>query len=402
MNKADIIQAAFRIWGRDLYQTTSLTQLARELGVSKPALYRHFKNKQTLLDAMYASFFDEYAALIKAGYERVLTARNKKEGLFNMVRTLAVYYTGNVYAFIFSLVQVYGSLEDDNLRNELAFRGVDLNRFLSLYVETSEYPPMLQMLTATTMFWTACFHKNAGSLETPPSESRIRTDIAFLEAKLSRGLGLRREQVEAIDYGALEQAVFAAGFEDAENDALLRAVAGAVAEAGPWQASMEMVARRSGLSKSGLYAHFKSRRDMLNRFFLTEFDRILTYAEANIHKSTVPEEQLYLWILSIANYFRTHPELLAALDWLRTRRIDLGLTAPPRLHMIFWDIKLDMFPPPEEAPSSPDWFPQWIIFMIINTPIGVGGGGGGGAEIPDNSVRILYRFITLGLEGFDP
>jgi AcrR family transcriptional regulator len=45
---------------------------------------------------------------------------------------------------------------------------------------------------------------------------------------------------------------------------------------------MEMVARRSGLSKSGLYAHFKNKQDMLNRFFITEFTRIANYAKAQI------------------------------------------------------------------------------------------------------------------------
>jgi AcrR family transcriptional regulator len=38
MTKQDIIKAAFRAWGRELYQTMSLTQIADELNVTKPAL----------------------------------------------------------------------------------------------------------------------------------------------------------------------------------------------------------------------------------------------------------------------------------------------------------------------------------------------------------------------------
>jgi AcrR family transcriptional regulator len=398
MTKADIIRAAFRIWGRGLYQTTSLTQLARELGVSKPALYRHFKNKQALLDGMYACFFDEYTACIKAGYERALTAENKKEGFLAMSQALADYYCKNVYAFVFSLFQVYGCREHDNVLAELTVRGIDLRLFISRCEEPGVYPPKIQMLAATVTFWLAHFHKNAGSFEKTPSNHQIEAVLASLEQKLAGGLGLNRERIDAIDYEALEQAVLREGFAAAENDELLRAVAGAVAEAGPWNASMDMVAQRSGLSKSGLYAHFKSRRDMLSRFFLTEFDRILAYIEANVCKSAAPEEQLYLVILSIANYFRIRPEFMAALDWLRTRRIDLGLTPPLRLYTVFSDIKLEAFKPQGDIMElSPDW----IMFMSINTLMRYRDEKNL-SEIPDNCFRVLFRFITLGLGGFDP
>ncbi|MDR0472401.1 MAG: TetR/AcrR family transcriptional regulator [Treponema sp.] len=40
MTKNDIIKAAFRVWGREFYQTASLSELALELGASKAALYR--------------------------------------------------------------------------------------------------------------------------------------------------------------------------------------------------------------------------------------------------------------------------------------------------------------------------------------------------------------------------
>ena len=48
MNKDDIISAAFRAWGREGYRKMSLTDVASELGVTKPALYRHFGDKERL------------------------------------------------------------------------------------------------------------------------------------------------------------------------------------------------------------------------------------------------------------------------------------------------------------------------------------------------------------------
>jgi AcrR family transcriptional regulator len=184
---------------------------------------------------------------------------------------------------------------------------------------------------------------------------------------------------------------------------------------------MEMVAQRSGLSKSGLYAHFKSKQDMLAQLFLAEFGRIATYAELNIGASAVPEEQLYLAIISIADYLRSRPEILVALDWIKTRRLTLGhYTFPVQIYRFITNIKLDAFREEQndkagDAETPSDRLAQWILFLIINTlirwphPVREWGGAQGPqplrslvfTEIPNDSFRILYRFIARGLKGFD-
>jgi len=79
MTKVEVIEAAFKAWGREFYLNTSLSQVARELGVSKPALYRHFCSKQALLDAMTGHFFDDFADFIREGYEKALETGDSGE-----------------------------------------------------------------------------------------------------------------------------------------------------------------------------------------------------------------------------------------------------------------------------------------------------------------------------------
>ncbi|MFA6508713.1 MAG: helix-turn-helix domain-containing protein, partial [Treponemataceae bacterium] len=52
MNKDDIISAAFKAWGREGYRKMSLSDVAAELSVTKPALYRHFRDKDVLFTEM--------------------------------------------------------------------------------------------------------------------------------------------------------------------------------------------------------------------------------------------------------------------------------------------------------------------------------------------------------------
>ncbi|GHT88503.1 hypothetical protein FACS1894137_16850 [Spirochaetia bacterium] len=276
-------------------------------------------------------------------------------------------------------------------------------------------------------------------MDTTAGDAEIERFISFVEGVISQGLGFDKKLVDALDFEALEKPGTYPMPPEGENEALLKAVASAVAEAGPWNASMEMVARRSGLSKSSLYAHFKNKADMLGRMFFTEFDRIVDYAELGKSRSGVPEEQFYLAMAAIVNYLRSRPEILIALDWVRTRRLDLGIHAPPsRIYRIFADIKLKGAG--EDGPEltgetgvslqgetgvslqsetggsltgetgvsltgetgvslQGETLAQWILFLIVNTlmrrPEGMSF-----SEVPNESFRILYRFIVLGIEGW--
>jgi AcrR family transcriptional regulator len=241
----------------------------------------------------------------------------------------------------------------------------------------------------------------------------VKAALDRVEGLVKKGLQMDGRKISALDFQRLEKQ--AAGFvgENKEDDALLKAVAEAVAEAGPWDASMEMVARRSGLSKSGLYAHFKNKQDMLAQLFIAEFSKIVNFAKAQIETTEAHDEQLYLAIISIVYYLRSRPEIFVAMDWIKTRQLDLGKAMPGRLYRIIRSIKLE--PIRKYDQHFIFWAAQWVLFMIVNTlalwPSRAGKYSATGtdekawtksaAEVPNESSRVLFRFISLGLEGFN-
>jgi AcrR family transcriptional regulator len=176
--------------------------------------------------------------------------------------------------------------------------------------------------------------------------------------------------VDALDYKGLEDKVTGIGLRIEENE-LLHSVAEAVACAGPWGVSMEMVAKISGLSKSGLYAHFKNKRDMLFQLFATEIERIIGFAEESMKFSPVPAERLYLAIFSIGDYLRSRPDVLIALDWLRTRRIEFPEPAedkvPSRLYRIFRGLQVSPDVKGRFRNAEGDWIPAWILFLEVTS-----------------------------------
>jgi len=392
MTRDDIIRAAFKVWGRELYRTTSLNDIARELGVSKTALYRHFKDKDSILEAMEAAYFDDCAAFIKGGCDRAASAASRREAHLIAMRTIAEYFLRNSEAFIFSLARVFDKSDKRTVSEEFRKRGVDFGQMVQKPGETASYPSKMQLILATLFFCIAYFHHQNYEKGENPTEEAVKASLFQMEERIGKGLRLDAQRISALDYENIEKRAAATVYEDTEDNALLRAVAEAVAEAGPWNATMEMVAKRSGLSKSGLYAHFKSKQDMLDRLFVTEFNRIANFARAQIDTYDAVEAQLYHAIISIVYYLRSRPEILVAIDWIKTRQMELGKGVSDEIFRIIGDLKL-------EAIRGMDLLllgeiAHWILFMIVNTlawrPI---------KEIPNESFRFLYNFISLGLEG---
>lgn len=133
MRRDDIIRAAFTVWGKDLYRTTSLSDVARALGVTKPALYRHFKNKDALMEALYEDFFDRYAAYLRLSVlPEDFFALDKTEKVVRIVRTIGEYYLRQWGDFVFSCTMVLGNpKEKHGMASEMSRRGFRMEEIVS-------------------------------------------------------------------------------------------------------------------------------------------------------------------------------------------------------------------------------------------------------------------------------
>jgi AcrR family transcriptional regulator len=174
-----------------------------------------------------------------------------------------------------------------------------------------------------------------------------------------------------------------------------------VAAVGPWSASMAMVAEKSGLSKSGLYAHFASKRDMLCQLFIGEFEDVIRRAQAVSRMSDVPEEQLYLAIRVIEGFLTSEPEFLAAISALKTRRIDFNeMSSLSKDTHEYHSRLLQVFSCVKNASGEAmidETIASVILFILmdilIQKPAHMDY-----KSIPNESFRIFYRFIALGIE----
>jgi len=402
MTKIEIINAAFRVWGRNFYRKTSLSQLASELKVSKPALYRHFANKQALNDAMTEKFLDDFASSIRGDFENALLEKDADRGISIVLGTISNFFARNAYALIFSLIKIYDrNLDTHTIVKHLKSRSIDM-AVLQIVIEKkySGGEKLIRLVFATLTFLMSHFHKTKKSMCKHPSDEEIKSITSAIDRTVKKGIGFSENET-AINFENLEKQIDESGKTiNPQIEPFFKAVAQAVAEAGPWDVSMDMVAKKLGLSKSSLYGHFKNKKEMLRLLFVTEFKRIIEFARNGISLSSKTAEQLYLGIFSIAVYLRSRPEILIAMDWIRTRKLDLG--KPDKNFEIFRlfediDIKTEQNTTEEDKQR----ISHWILFLLINiltNPIRTEKKSR--VEVKNNDIRLLYKFITLGLGGF--
>lgn len=154
---------------------------------------------------------------------------------------------------------------------------------------------------------------------------------------------------------------------------------------------------------------------MLSRLFITEFGRIIAFAKQGMSLSSQAAEKLYLGIYTISVYLRARPEILVAIDWIRTRRLDLGKPFKRRENfLLFEDIDINL-PDGEKQHTS-----SWILFLLVNVLIQSAPHNAdfdkrmtwlcdglcvpADNNISDNAhndyIRLLFKFIMRGLGGF--
>ena len=76
--KENILMAALHLFARDGYEAVSVSTIAGELGITKGALYKHYKNKRDISDSIVAlSFFsDRVEEIIRATKRNILLAND--------------------------------------------------------------------------------------------------------------------------------------------------------------------------------------------------------------------------------------------------------------------------------------------------------------------------------------
>lgn len=325
LKKKQIIETAFKVWGEEFFYTTSLASLAKELGISKTALYRYFKNKESLIDEMRLVFMELHRKICE---EMTAEAEGKsfqeRLKLFHdkFLRFYGEHYWYYRFAFIFLLPHTeegfhqieeirrlqHGMFPADQLRQEFGWNEQEVNavqRFI---------------------FSVGTFLLNRGNIKEIEEISQLTSEqLLNLNGKLVLKGMHGPAKVHVPDFEKVEKQCRLELSDLLPKDLLFAAISKVVAEEGLWDASLEKIARAAGMSKSSLYFHFQSRNEMLWRMIDRERHQLgKLFLERSAQLQTV-EERVYAYFAIFAWYLARRPEFLAVLNWFRFQQFHIKI-----------------------------------------------------------------------------
>jgi AcrR family transcriptional regulator len=126
-----LVQAALREAEQGGPEAISIKALAKELGVSQPAPYRHFADREALLQAVTAEAFRQFNAILRAAIDKA-SKRSKLSHFAQAALEFGLRRNG-IYRLMFASRTMACSAEDSELR-------LAAHETMGLLVESFEAP----------------------------------------------------------------------------------------------------------------------------------------------------------------------------------------------------------------------------------------------------------------------
>ena len=85
--KENIVKTALELFLQNGYEKTSMSDIAREVGITKPAIYHHFKNKDQLFHEVLSFFFEEMGKWSRSRFGSCKTLKDLLKTFFQSLKS---------------------------------------------------------------------------------------------------------------------------------------------------------------------------------------------------------------------------------------------------------------------------------------------------------------------------
>lgn len=307
--RQEIIDAAFAL-AADTAKW-SLSDVASRIGVSKTALYRHFKNRAEIETLMDERLVDDIAVAIETAGNDAPSVRAAAMRLFRVRQG---------YLYRIMLLSSENGDFADALTKRLVAKSARVAAFLSGY-ETLPKAAQTALETTVIKNWISIL------IASYPVKDAERLQAGLLEA-LETGIpSLAIPEDARLD--ELDRASAIEDGETGERGRLFSAIAASIREHGVRGTTIETIAEKMGTAKSSLYFYSANKGDMLAGLLEHEKGTLMTLCTSRSSRGTTLAEQFYVMMMTTANYIIANPDIAPAFNWIRYEILRDGPKAPP-------------------------------------------------------------------------
>ncbi|WP_407427857.1 TetR/AcrR family transcriptional regulator [Treponema sp.] len=311
-----ILDAAFSFLEEPRYNMFSMNELAERVGITKPAIYRHFKGKEEVLSAMEKRLFDdlaEYLSKINAS-----DAASSKIPLANLIH----YFLQNpnyINYFIaqMSSVQNY----EEKVFNELQSRNVPVFlRTQTISTNVTEFAK--HVFSGMTIFYFVKVQEKfikMGLVQKVPENFALQIVELMIEGIAKLGpenpdfliekLSEQRKN-ELLQLCKISPEIFP------KENKIFTALASVIEKYKFPGVTVERIAEELNMAKSSLYEYFDNKNQMVKTLINRELQLLQTIIIENSAEAKNFTEYVYILIASEIEYFNHRPSIIPICGWL--------------------------------------------------------------------------------------
>lgn len=317
-----ILEEAFNFFGDSRNVDFSLSQLAEKVGISKPAIYRHFSSKGALVEEMRNHFMDLIADRFDEG-RRI----SEESGIpfFKAIFINSVeFFVGHPELISYFIVQFsYDCNFSDLCRHVVSKKcsecGVEISGVhknseiffcstaILFFIKVRE--GMLRGAVGCGDFPEKLWNFLDGGFASFAREGDVLFPVPIDD-------GRRKELLELC---RIDANVFP------DEDRIFTALASVIKREGLPNVTVEKIASELGMAKSSLYFYFDNKNHMVRKLIDREFQVLVELVRENSIEARNFSEFIYISMHTELNYFLCRPSLLPICGWiLRTSSEDRG------------------------------------------------------------------------------
>ncbi len=324
LTREKIVNVAFGEWEKTHFSSTSLADLARSLEVSKAALYRHFRNKNSLLEKMKETCFSEVS--------RIQDDFVRKSGSSDLITTVHRFY--EIYIPFFLKHPAYfhfiihlmireiqnGNAEPDFFLRESAHFS---SKMSSAGIEKDLRKISVRFIFSIASFW--LFQSLRKKKNWAEDEIRKVTE----KGKELVAYGIRNTRGFHIpDTLRITEECAVSGKDLGEPERIFSAIAEVVAEVGMQNATTDKIAKKIGITKSSLYFYFENKDEMLDEMVRRKQRQFLDLFKERKDRYNTPEEKLFCYVATISSFLLNNPTILTVFNWIWLQGIEVKAKPP--------------------------------------------------------------------------
>ncbi len=365
-----ILEAAFSFYKEPRIVNFTLNEVASRVNISKPAIYRHFANKDSLIKGMHDYFVSLLAKHLLAVQEY---QRTRKTEINVPFATTIQFFADNpqyINYFInqFTKIDNYSSLLQSELK-KYGVKDTDGN-FDDFSTDERIYKNSKSIYCGMSLLF---FIKEREKTLTVNNKDNLNFAFKLVNfllgglKKSPKGHILSPTEISKERKAELAELCAINPMDFPKEDKIFTALATVINNYGVGGITLERIASQLNMAKSSLYFYFDNKNQMIRTLILKELSLLVEICRENSVEARNYSENIYITMLSELEYFLIRPSLLPICAWLIQDGSTSGLDPEENEINNIWEKKMEnpLKFPDLDFDMQPSVITNWIGIIPV-------------------------------------